>query len=389
MLGLYIHIPFCSRICPYCDFAVVATNSPPEKLYIGALEKELLEQATKRSLTRSKLQSIFWGGGTPSLLSARSFEKIHEVVDHIFQVDWKTIEVSLEGNPPDISREKAKELRIAGINRLSIGAQSLNSQILSTLGRKHSKRDVQDAVVFAREAGIFNINCDLIFGVPGQTTSELDNDIYEYVELNPSHVSTYSLTIEKGTPFFKAVASGAMQQLKDSEMRKQYERVLDLLPKFHYEHYEISNFALNGYQCQHNRGYWNRQSYLGIGVGAHSFLSKSNERWSNLKSLPNYLQQIEQQGEAIAWSENLTPEEVISEKIFLSLRTKEGLIMDNVLPNLPGQRASQFTAQIYNLSEAGLLEHEIIENSIHRIKLTREGFCVADSVMESLIASTQ
>lgn len=385
MLGLYIHVPYCTKICPYCDFNTYATRQVPEADYIGSLITEVELLAAEHDLYEKEISSIFYGGGTPSLLSCEALTQLHEALSRTFTINWDNIEVSLEANPQDITAQYANDLRGVGINRVSLGAQSLSPSILTLLGREHTAKNVRHAVTRLQDASVENINMDLIFGTPEHSLEVLTREIESFIALHPSHISTYSLTIERGTPFFQAVASGTFTPPPDELVRQQYELLMKSLPEFGFYQYEVSNFARPGFQCVHNEQYWTRKSYLGLGPGAHSFLKEKNIRWANVRRPDEHRAQLSASQLPAAWSEHLTREDAISEMLMLGLRLTEGLPLIEPFSLLSAGEAERLSYRLEALEEEGLGTH-IREKG--RFSLTNDGLCVADSIISDLIAST-
>lgn len=385
MLGLYIHVPYCTKICPYCDFNTYATRQVPEADYIASLITEVELLAAEHGLYEKEISSIFYGGGTPSLLSGEALTRLHEALSHTFTIKWDNIEVSLEANPQDITAQYANDLRGVGINRVSLGVQSLSPTILTLLGREHTAKNVKDAVTYLQDASFENINMDLIFGTPEHSQEVLTRDFESFIALHPSHISTYSLTIERGTPFFQAVASGTLIQPADELVRRQYELIMKSLPKFGFYQYEVSNFARPGFQCIHNEQYWTRESYLGLGPGGHSFLKEKNIRWANVRRPDEYRSQLSGHHLPTAWSERLTREDAFSEILMLGLRRTDGLPLIEPFSLLSAGEAERLSRRLEALEEEGLGRH-IREKG--RFSLTNDGLCVADSIISDLIAST-
>ncbi|MCB0328217.1 MAG: radical SAM family heme chaperone HemW [Bdellovibrionales bacterium] len=373
MLGIYLHIPYCRKICPYCDFNTYAVKAIPEEQYRDGIIREVALLRERYDDLPTDISSIYWGGGTPSLLGSKSISKIHHALDSSFSIPWNTIEVTAEANPQDITANKAQELSLVGINRVSLGSQSFNSKILDVLGRDHSGADIKTAVLYLQEANVPNISLDLIFGIPGQAIADLEKDIEEAVHLRPKHISAYSLTIEKGTPFFQSVSTGTMTPLPDEEVRSQYELLLQELPNRGFQQYEVSNFAQTGFQSIHNSNYWRRASYLGLGAGAHSYLENRGFRWSNIGNPGEYISRIGQNSLPVAWSEELGDDDERSERIMLGLRTTHGIPISDLL-------------ELKEKREALILEG-LAEISGSHFRLTQDGFCIADSIIEDLIAS--
>ena len=330
------------------------------------------------------MNSVFYGGGTPSLLTTDAISRIHEALTKEFSIDWNDVEVTIEANPQDITPQYAKALQEMRINRVSLGVQSLSPAILSFLGREHSPQDVRTALSSLHSASLENINMDIIFGSPVHSLSELKRDLESYIALYPAHISTYSLTIEPGTPFYKAATSGALTPMSDELVREQYETLMELLPTFGFFQYEVSNFARPGFQCRHNEHYWMRESYLGLGPGAHSYLKEEGTRWANVRRPEEYRSQLMRQELPIAWAEQLSREDVISEILMLGLRRVEGIELVEPFSMLTPLEAQRLSTRLQALHEEGLGVHSREKG---RFSLTKDGLCVADSIISDLIAS--
>lgn len=356
--ALYLHIPFCSYKCPYCDFNTYALKQVPEGEYVNALLKELKYYLQQGDFYNQKVSSIYFGGGTPSLICPENIAKI------LNTLSFTNIEITLEANPGEIDFEQLQAFHQAGINRISLGAQSLNNKTLASLGRRHFREDILKSIQAAKKVGIENINIDLIFAAPEQRLDELELDLKDYLACEVSHISCYELTIEKGTPFYQSYQAGILKPASEDLKLSMYRLIRSTLKQEGYQHYEISNFALPGFESRHNQAYWQRKTYLGIGAGAHSFLTTKNKRWSNFA---HYNQYIEKSPKVISWQESLSEAEAKAERTMLSLRTSAGITLDSV------------SDQIRELEKEGLLE---IKNNV--AFLSEYGQEVADSVFELL-----
>lgn len=318
-LGIYIHIPFCVRKCPYCDFNSIAVKSLPEERYVNALVDEIRSRAEE--FKGHAVETIYLGGGTPSLFSPSSISKIlDEVTGHFTVTD--DAEITIEANPNTVDHKKLSAFHALGINRLSLGVQSFNDDLLKVLGRIHTAPEA--IVVFdqARAVGFENIGIDLIFGIPFQTIEDLGADLHQAITLHPEHISAYQLHLEEGTPLYQGVARGELVLPSEELQAEMFETAWAKLGEVGYEHYEVSNFALPGFGSRHNQRYWEGQEYLGIGAGAHSFLKSGwGTRWSNINDPLLYMERSEK----TEFEESLKKEEAIEEAIFLGLRRKEGI----------------------------------------------------------------
>lgn len=324
--GLYLHFPFCSKICPYCDFYVLRASKAKHADFLPYYEKELKLLSQKRpELFSQKLQTLYFGGGTPSLLDSGQLKGLLKTIKNYFTLDPNT-EITLEANPNDILTGRPEEFRKRGVNRLSIGVQSLNDAELKTLGREHTAKQAIDAANNARQSGFENFNLDLIFGLPGQTLVSWKKTLKQAVKLHPAHFSTYSLTIEERTHFFKLQEQGKLHLPPDEICQEMYLTGVELLEQTGYLQYEISNLARPGFESKHNRNYWQRESYLGIGPSAHSF--HGAKRWANVRSLNVYQEKLAKGELPLEFEETIDLKQVLEETIFLGLRQKEGIDLE-------------------------------------------------------------
>ena len=291
-LGIYVHVPFCIRKCPYCDFySEDDWDADKKSRLVRALCREIDIQGTHyRRQEKRRLTSIYFGGGTPTLLDADEFSQIMEHIGAFFKITTRT-EISMECNPASADTQKLEAYKKSGLNRLSIGVQSFDSEVLKTLGRVHSPEDAVASVDKARKAGIRNISLDLMFGVPGQSFTSWIRTVEKAISLKPKHLSLYSLEFMDGTPFERARQAGELTETAPEADRLMYESALRLLEEAGLHQYEISNTATERHQCRHNLGYWDMSQYLGIGPSAHSFLE--HVRFSNVADLTEYINAIE------------------------------------------------------------------------------------------------
>jgi oxygen-independent coproporphyrinogen-3 oxidase len=318
-LGIYIHIPFCLHKCPYCDFNSITVKPLPEEKYVKALVDEIRDRA--EGFKRHTVETIYLGGGTPSLFSPQSIGVILDEIAKNFTLD-APLEITIEANPNSLTQEKLSIFHALGINRLSLGVQSFKDDCLKTLGRIHTSQDAILAFDAARKGGFENIGIDLIFSIPSQTTRDWEEDLDKVIDFHPEHISTYQLHIEEGTPFYQWVAKEELSLPSEKLQTEMFETTWAKLKQAGYEHYEISNFALPGFRSRHNQRYWEGKEYLGIGAGAHSFLQKGwGMRRANITNPLLYMDSAER----TEYEEHLKKEEAIEEAIFLGLRQREGI----------------------------------------------------------------
>ena len=386
-VGLYVHVPFCERICPYCDFAVVRTRRLEPKLenaYVDALLQEL--GARQGLFAQRRLETVYLGGGTPSLLQPESVARILVAARAAF-AESPSQEVTLEVNPSTLERARLPGFRAAGVNRLSVGVQSFNDLVLRRLGRAHRAPEARATLRFARDAGFLNLSLDLIFGAPGQREDDFARDLDEAIDFAPQHVSAYGLTIEPGTPFSLAARRGQLRLADDDSVASMMELAAARLGAVGLAPYEISSFARPGFESRHNRRYWERRPVLGIGVGAWSSepptaAAPFGARSANVRELPEYLRRIAR-GElpATAAPEVLDERTARGEAMFLALRTVSGLDAARFAVEFGAPPRRFFAGAIDACTKAGLLA----ELSGGDLRLTARGRLLSDSVFAQLV----
>lgn len=378
--SIYIHIPYCAQKCPYCDFNTYALSKIPEEEYCDALISELNFFSNAEFLAGRPVQSIFFGGGTPSLFDAVSLRKIIGTIRQRFPVIHNA-EISIEANPNPLEAERIAGFARAGINRLSLGSQSFTSETLKTLGRMHRPEHIEAAVENTKAVGITNINLDIIYGVPGQTMDQLKFDLEEAVAINPTHISAYGLTIEKGTPFYLAYKKGELKLLDEDLVADMMEEICSYLPSSGFERYEISNFAADKLYARHNMAYWNGDDYLGLGAGAHSFcksISQYGTRWANYASPEKYIQDAQEYGHAQSWRDDLKLKDAIFEFFFLGLRKITGVSKNQFSKNF-GAEIEDFYGPLTNI----LINNGFLESQDDSLYLSKKGLMLADNVIQN------
>jgi len=357
-VSLYLHIPFCHTRCYYCDFNTYAGILPLREPYVRALLAEIAlagEQARHDDGSPRRARTIFFGGGTPSLLTVTQIKRLLHACRAAFALD-EDAEITLEANPGTLTSEQLVGLRAAGINRLSLGSQSFDAQLLKTLGRIHTPAEITQALSHARAAGFTSINLDFMFGLPGQSMRQWQETLAQALILRPEHLSLYSLIIEEGTPFFNWTQEGRIVPGDEDLCADMYEYADELLQAAGYVNYEISNWALPGHQSRHNLTYWRNLPYIGMGAGAHSFFA--GKRFSNERDPQQYINTLKKQQLPVVESETIEAMQEMSETAFLALRTASGLH----LPTFEERFATPFASFVGNrlriVEEAGLLEQE-------------------------------
>ena len=380
-LGVYLHVPFCERVCPYCDFAVVAARTLPEATedrYVGALLREL--DLRREAFAGHRLASVYFGGGTPALLRPASIERLLGAVVAAFPADGEP-EVTLEANPRTLERGRLPGFRAAGVSRLSLGVQSFDDGVLRRLGRAAPERCAREAFRAARGAGFANLCLDLIFAAPGQDEAALERDLAEVIACAPEHASAYSLTVEPGTPFAKAAARGQLKVPDEDRAAAMMERVAERFEAAGLRAYEISSFARPGFEAAHNARYWQRLPVLGLGVGAWSTDPRTpgtpwGVRRANPRSLDAWLAAVLAGREAAAEVEVLDLRTARGEAAFLALRTRRGLDALGYAREFGAPPRAHYGDAIDRLCASGLLA----ESADGDLALTPAGRLLADSV---------
>ena len=366
---LYIHIPFCLKKCIYCDFYSVSDS----KFIIGAYMTALCKELEMRKEYIGKLCGIYIGGGTPSILKEKDIATIMDKIRSTCHIS-AAAEITSEANPGTLTESGIKGMLNAGINRISIGVQSLRDKELSLLGRMHDAAEAIAAVTTARKSGFGNISLDLIYGIPGQDLVSWKRTLEKIVSLHSEHISAYELTPEKNTVLYEQLEKGRLHLPDEDEVAEMYYTAIDILTEAGYKHYEISNFALPNLQCRHNLNYWDRGEYLGIGAGAHSFLN--GRRISNICDVRQYIHDVELGALPIAEETLLTHREEIEETLFLGLRKTDGFDIELIPANI----TEHLKEALDDLAHQGLLDL-----SGGHIKLTRKGLIICNSVIVRLM----
>jgi oxygen-independent coproporphyrinogen-3 oxidase len=354
--SLYLHVPFCHTRCHYCDFNTYAGLLPLREPYVRALltEIELAGKAAQHDDGgRRRTRTIFFGGGTPSLLTVDQIQRLLEACFRAFQVD-PDAEITLEANPGTLNQQQLIDLRKTGVNRLSMGAQSFDAHLLKTLGRIHTPKEIVQAIEYARNAGFTSINLDFMFGLPGQTMEHWRTTLEHAIALHPEHLSLYSLIIEEGTPFYTWVHEGRLIPANEDLCADMYEFADQRLREAGYLNYEISNWSLPGHHSRHNLTYWQNLPYIGMGAGAYS--SFADSRVSNERHPRAYIEQLKERRLPIVEREEIGKTQAMTETAFLALRTAMGLHLPTFEIRF-SQSFAQFVGdRLKIVSEAGLLE---------------------------------
>ena len=367
--GIYVHIPFCLSKCSYCDFYSIVGDGKLIDDFVTALLVEIDLLAASRWQNRV-YNTVYFGGGTPSLLTPEKIGGILKCLRQAFNIT-PNAEISLEANPESANLSALEALRECGINRLSIGIQSLNDNLLRALGRIHNAETARRALSDALEAGFENVNADLIFAIPGQSVSGWRNDLEEIADGGPAHISAYGLTIEKGTPLEKNINEGKVIPVDSDTQAEMYLALNEIMSKHGYKRYEVSNFARPGFECRHNLKYWTDKKYLGLGPAAHTF--DGDRRSANFKNVAKYISLLKSGKLPVGFRERLSDEQKAGERLMMGLRTVGGVSLDSVSQVLD-------TAALAELQQRGY-----VSNGGGNISLTDSGFLLADEVIVKLL----
>ncbi|MEZ4845677.1 MAG: radical SAM family heme chaperone HemW [Bdellovibrionota bacterium] len=375
MLGIYIHIPFCIRRCPFCDFTLV-TDAPTPLIdsYVRALCKEIESKKNPTPIT-----SIYLGGGTPSILSIEHLQSIFETLKNHFDTP-PDIEITMETNPEDVTIDRAHAWRRLDVNRISLGVQTMNDGELARLGRNHTQQQVIDAVQILRECGFDNISVDLMFGLENQTLESWKSSLQKIIGLKPQHISTYNLTIEKNTKYDQEFSTGKLRLPSDEIQSQMLIEEKSILESAGFDPYEISNSAIPGFESRHNMLYWTGKPYLGFGVSAHSFENVGDiyKRYSNTKNIPLYIKNIEGGKATIDMEEILPPYTHLTERLMTGLRLKKGIDLcklENEGLKIPDRMKKQLQ---------GLVEQKMILQNGNIIRIPTEKIPITNEILLKL-----
>lgn len=373
MAGLYIHVPFCTKRCLYCDF-FSNTEMKYKEPYVIALIREM--ELRKGYMGKATLDTIYFGGGTPSQLPARDFERIFDAITRLFDIG-PSLEITLEANPDDMTAEYVKQISTLPFNRISMGVQSFEEEDLRFLNRRHDRQQALRAVELCKENGLSNISIDLIYGLPGQTLQDWEANLDTAIRLDIPHISAYHLIYEEGTALYKLMKAGKISPVEEDISVALFSTLIDRLTANGYLHYEISNFARPGMSSRHNSSYWTGSSYLGIGPSAHSYNGETRQ-W-NVASLPAYLQAIEK-GTSDVEIETLDINTRYNDFIITGLRTMWGVKYDDIQQQFGKEKLIYCQKQAAPYLKQGLL----IEKD-GTLTLSKEGIFVSDGIMSDLL----
>ena len=385
-IGLYVHMPFCKQKCYYCDFVSYANKYNMVDRYIQCLKKEIIQYANENRIMSKHgleqkyvIKTIYIGGGTPSSIDELYIINILQKIKENFQIK-NDAEITIEVNPGTVNKEKLETYREIGINRLSIGLQAVQDEILKSIGRIHTFKDFENTYKYAREVGFNNINVDLMINLPNQTLDNVKESVKAILNLKPEHISVYSLILEENTKLYEMVKSKQVALEPEEVERQMYWYVKETLEKYKYIQYEISNFAKSGFQSQHNIDCWNQEEYIGVGIAASSFIE--NKRYSNISNLEEYMDNIESgmPNKNLILDEVLDFESKMNEFMMLGLRTIQGVDIKKFEQKFKINPIIKYCKILEKLNHEGLIEIDA-----NNIKLSNKGIDLANIVWEEFV----
>lgn len=379
--GLYLHVPFCSAICPYCDFSVLTGGEERRERFVEDVLTEIDLWSAESQERFGPFDTVYFGGGTPSILTPEQLRRLHEAIGHRLGVTPHA-RLFLEANPEDVTPERLDAWRELGVETLSLGVQSFQEETLELLGRRHSPNQARQSVALALEAGFPTVSLDLIYGLPGQTKDDLELDLEAAVALQPDHLSCYQLTIHEGTPFGFRRERGKLTELPEDDQGELFLHVHRFLADAGWEGYEVSNFArAPEHRSRHNAKYWDHTPYLGLGPSAHSH--EGRQRWWNRRKIGPWQAAVEAREQPVEEIEDLTPEDLALEHLMLGLRTYAGVDLDRARDDYGLELETTSSAAIDRLVGDGLL---VVED--RHLRPTLEGLAVADFLARSFEVTT-
>lgn len=373
MAGIYIHVPFCVSKCSYCDFYSVATLKKMQD-YVQALKKEL--KVRQYELEGQTVDTVYWGGGTPSLLSEKHICEVMSLLRESYNISDE-VEVTIECNPGDYNKQKIGHIIASGVNRFSLGAQSFSDYTLKLLGRRHSVKETETMFRAIRDLGAHNISLDLIYGIPGTDMDDLNRDLEALIRLHPTHISAYHLIYEEGTPMSYALEQGRISELSEELSLEMSHTVSGKLQEAGYEHYEVSSYALPGMRSRHNSSYWHDIPYIGLGPSAHSYIHPW--RSTNSSDLKCYIDSLSNQDFLLREFEYITDEVAFEEYLMTRLRTSDGISLDTVRVRFGDEKAEYLNTKINTYISEGLMIKDR-----GRIRFTQNGLDISNTIISSL-----
>lgn len=368
--AVYIHIPFCTNICKYCDFNKFYIKNQPVDDYVDSLELEMQLRGPVEA------KSVFIGGGTPSALSVEQLRKLLEIIKE--NVVIGKVEFTVEANPDDLTREKMELLLEYGVNRLSLGVQTFNDKLLQEIGRTHSAASAIETISLAKEVGFTNISIDMIYGLPGQTLDDVKNDMAKAIELDLQHISAYSLIVEPKTVFYIEDEKGNLDLPTEDLEAEMYEYIMDTLAGNDFKQYEISNYAKKGFDSKHNVTYWNNEEYYGFGAGAHGYVD--GVRYANHAVMKKYLSALADRELPLLSAREVTVQEQMEEEMFLGLRKNAGVSFMKF-----NRKFGIHMGEVFPMIASNLIDMELVEVVAGSVRLTRNGRLIANEVFQAFL----
>lgn len=367
----YVHIPFCTQICFYCDFSKVFIKNQPVDAYLQALKMEFEREKIQ------KLRTLYIGGGTPTALSAPQLDFLLEFLTK--NLDLASLEeFTIEANPGDLTKDKIAVLANSPVNRVSLGVQTFDNHMLKKIGRSHQEQDIYDTITNLKKAGFDNISIDLIYALPKQTMDQVKLNVKKALGLEIPHMSLYSLILENHTVFMNRMRRGKLHLPQEDLEAEMFEYIINELERAGFEHYEISNFSLPGFESRHNLMYWDNDEYFGLGAGASGYVD--GIRYKNRGPIQHYLKAIQEQGHARLNEEHLTQKEMMEEELFLGLRKKSGVLKQKFTDKFGVDFEQQYGDVVKELTKQGLL---VSDEKV--VRMTKKGLFLGDSVAEKFI----
>lgn len=378
-LGIYVHIPFCKQKCYYCDFISYANKEEKTKEYVKCIQKEIEIESKKYSKDEYEITTIYFGGGTPSYISALYIENIINVIKLNYNVK-DNVEITIEINPGTVNEEKILIYEKIGINRVSIGLQSTNDKLLKQIGRIHTYEEFLNCYKLVSKSKINNINVDLMLALPNQTIEDLEESLQKVINLKPNHISLYSLILEEGTKLERMVSENIVKLPEEDLEREMYWKTKRILEKNGYNHYEISNFAKEGYKSKHNMNCWNQKEYLGFGVAAHSYVNR--KRYCNTNNIEEYISNIKkgkiENNRTVCEIQNKIDEQ--KEFMMLGLRKIDGIDIQEFK-----NKFVENPIYVFHKELEKLVNKDLVEIDLDKIKLTNKGLDFANLVWEEFV----
>lgn len=375
MTGAYVHIPFCEHICFYCDFNKVFLEGQPVDDYVDSLIKEM--QLTMKTHPKEKVSTFYIGGGTPTTLNEKQLDRLLEGIQNTFKLQ-KNAEFTMEANPESLTFDKLKIMQDYGVNRISMGVQSFNDDILKKIGRIHTSKQVYRCIADARKAGFDNMSIDLIFRLPNQTMKDFEESLTKAMELDLPHYSIYALILENKTVFYNLMRQGKLPLPSEDTEADMYALAIDTMAKNGRNQYEISNFAKPGFESEHNLTYWKNEHYFGFGAGAHGYID--GVRYNNHGPIQHYLEPLRANELPVIYKKTLTKKEQIEEEMILGLRTMRGVSQTHFNDKFQISLLNHYETVIQDL-----LKRELLTIAGDRILLTKKGIFLGNEVFQSFL----